>query len=87
MLLCLICLLITKLVVNLDYEDNDSNELSTKSVSDMEESGPSNVMVLILPSTQSIDPQNYEKNEGNVVFVIRMTIMPELVQTKINKNK
>ncbi|CAG8512749.1 19647_t:CDS:2 [Gigaspora margarita] len=36
------------------------DELSTISVLDTEESGPSNVMVLISPPTQSIDPQNYE---------------------------
>ncbi|CAG8776876.1 40523_t:CDS:2 [Gigaspora margarita] len=61
MLLCLICLLITKAVVNLDYKDNDSNELSTTSVLDTEESGLSKV--LISPPTQSIDPQNYENKQ------------------------
>ncbi|CAG8564371.1 28773_t:CDS:2 [Gigaspora margarita] len=47
-------------IVNLDYKNNDSNELLTIFVLDTEESGPSNVMVLILPPIQSIDPQNYK---------------------------
>ncbi|CAG8787158.1 42172_t:CDS:2, partial [Gigaspora margarita] len=48
--------------INTDNADEEfgSDELSTMSVSNTEESEPSNVMVLISPPTQSINPQNYE---------------------------